>query len=269
MNNIEKYLETNLKNIFDITEYDIITSTNTVLKQMASEGEREWKVLIANEQTEGKGRMNRKFYSPSKSGLYMSILLRPCIAPSETLFLTPMTAVAVSEAIESVFNVNTGIKWVNDIFLNDKKICGILAEASINETGERNEYVVIGIGINITNPENDFPNEIKEIAGSLINKDNQDTKNSKNIKKIDDIKNRLVAEILSKMYKYYKTEKIIYMNKYKEKSILMDRYIYMLSDESKEKWKVIDIDSSASLVVKNDEGIIKTISSGEVSVRVF
>ena len=262
---IDTYISNDLKDILNIIKYETISSTNNVLKDMAKEDAKEWTVLIANEQTNGKGRMNRSFYSPSKSGIYMSILLKPNFSPSETLFLTPMTAVVVSEAIDEVFGVNTGIKWVNDIYLNDKKVCGILAEGSISKDGLKNEYVVIGIGINILNPNDDFPIEIKEIAGSLISGNDVENKESF----VENLKNRLIAEILTKMYKYYNSNDKAFMNEYKNKSILLNKEIYILGDENKEKWRVIDIDSCASLVVKNKEGIIKYISSGEVSVRLF
>ena len=264
---IETYIGNELKDIFNIIKYETISSTNNVLKDMAKVDAKEWTVLIANEQTNGKGRMNRSFYSPSKLGIYMSILLKPDFLPSETLFLTPMTAVVVSKAIDKVFGVNTGIKWVNDIYFNDKKICGILAEGAISKDGLKNEYVVIGIGINILNPDNDFPIEIKDIAGSLICDNEIDVKNKDLF--VENLKNRLVAEILIKMYKYYNANDKAFMNEYKNKSILLNKEIYILGDENKEKWRVIDIDSKASLVVENKEGIIKNISSGEVSVRLF
>lgn len=263
--NIETYLGNELKDIFNIIKYETISSTNNVLKDMAKEDAKEWTVLIANEQTKGKGRMNRSFFSPCNSGIYMSLLLKPDFSPSETLFLTPMTAVVVSEAIDKVFGIRTGIKWVNDIYLNDKKVCGILAESAISKDGLKNEYVVIGIGINILNPDDDFPVEIRDIAGSLIS--SNDVENKELF--VENLKNRLIAEILTKMYKYYNANDKAFMNEYRKKSILLNKEIYILGDENKEKWRVIDIDSCASLIVKNKEGIIKHISSGEVSVRLF
>ena len=262
---IEKHISADLREVFNIIKYEKISSTNTVLKDMAKADAKEWTVLIANEQTNGKGRMNRNFYSPCNSGIYMSVLLKPDFLPSETLFLTPMTAVVVSEAIDKVLNVCTGIKWVNDIYLNDKKVCGILAEGAISKDGLKNDYVVIGIGINISNPDNNFPSELKEIAGSLISDKNLENKELF----VENLKNKLIAEILTKMYKYYNANDKAFMKEYKNKSILINKEVYILGDENKEKWKVIDIDASASLVVENKEGIIKTISSGEVSVRLF
>ncbi|MBQ3545151.1 MAG: biotin--[Lachnospiraceae bacterium] len=262
---IEKHISADLREVFNIIKYEKISSTNTVLKDMAKADAKEWTVLIANEQTNGKGRMNRNFYSPCNSGIYMSVLLKPDFLPSQTLFLTPMTAVVVSEAIDKVLNVCTGIKWVNDIYLNDKKVCGILAEGAISKDGLKNDYVVIGIGINISNPDDDFPSELKEIAGSLISDKNLENKELF----VENLKNKLIAEILTKMYKYYNANDKAFMKEYKNKSILINKEVYILGDENKEKWKVIDIDASASLVVENKEGIIKTISSGEVSVRLF
>ena len=261
---IIKNINFNIKKNFDIKVYKTITSTNTVLKEMASKGAPEWTVLIAEEQTEGRGRMNRKFYSPSETGIYMSIILRPYIEVSQALFITTMTAVAVSEAVDEVFEVNTGIKWVNDIYLNNRKICGILAESALYAGKPKLDYTVVGIGINVEMPNGSFPEEISGIAGSII----EEKRNCE--KEENDIRNMLVAKILTKMYKYYnQMDKGTYMDIYRNKSILVGKEVYVLNDEAKEKLKVIDIDDSAALVVQHENGRIDKLSSGEVSVRLF
>lgn len=259
---IRRYLPDRLKEKIDFELLKRVSSTNTLLKQMAAEGEREWKVLIAEEQTAGKGRMNRTFYSPSNTGIYMSILLRPDFNASESLFITTMAAVAVAEGIETVFQTEAEIKWVNDIYCKDKKVCGILTEAAINVETSRLDYAVLGIGINVKTPNDDFPDEIKNVAGSLAEK-NTDSESG------DNLRNRLISVIVTKIYDYYlRLDRHEFMSKYKEKSMLIGKEVYVMSDKDKEGLLVLDIDDNAALVVKHKDGRIEHISSGEVSVRI-
>ena len=160
---VENYLKTQG---ISVRYYREISSTNTVLKTMAAEGAREGLVLIAEEQTGGKGRMGRRFYSPPGSGLYMSILLRPGTEASRSTGITACAAVAVALAIEELSGRPANIKWVNDIYMDKRKVCGILTEASVDcESGLLN-YAVVGIGINTLVPAGDFPQELQTIAGS-------------------------------------------------------------------------------------------------------
>ncbi len=152
----------------DILIFDSVTSTNTLLKDMASKGAREGVAILARAQTAGKGRMGRFFFSPPRTGIYMSILLRPDFPAGELKFLTPMAAVAVSEAIEKISKEQTEIKWVNDIYMKDKKVCGILTEASFSD--DKINYAIIGIGVNLEPPKSGFPKEIENIAGGIFTK---------------------------------------------------------------------------------------------------
>lgn len=259
---IQRYLPEALKDKIEFQVLKKVTSTNTLLKQKAAEGEKEWYVLIAEEQTAGKGRMNRNFYSPSNSGIYMSILLRPDFNVSESLFITTMAAVAVAEGIEQVFQTEAKIKWVNDIYCKGRKVCGVLTEAAVNVETARLDYAVLGIGINVKAPKEDFPDEIKKVAGSLVEKESDG-----NI--TDNLRNRLISEIITKIYEYYlRLDRHEFMGKYKEKSLLIGKEVYILSDEKKEGLFVLDIDDNAALVVKHKDGRIGHISSGEVSVRI-
>ena len=129
--------------------FEELDSTNSYLKEMAAKGAQEGTIIIANRQSAGRGRLGRSFFSPEEKGIYMSILLRPDISLERAVLITSMAAVAVAEAIEQVSGIQTKIKWVNDIFLNKKKVCGILTEAGIDaETGTL-EYAVLGIGVNV------------------------------------------------------------------------------------------------------------------------
>lgn len=265
-NIINKYINNeNLKEKADIEIFESISSTNTVLKEYAKNGADEWKILIADEQTEGRGRLNRKFFSPSKTGIYMSILLRPDIPVNEALFITTMTAVAVAEAIDTVTNTETKIKWVNDIFYNDKKICGILTEASISSDGKKLDYAVVGIGINVMPPNNGFPKDLEDTATSILN-----TPETYNLNIIKDFRCKIIAFVLNNIDKYYKNiSEHKFMSVYKEKSLLIGKYVYITDDTKKEKLLVKDIDDTAALIVQKSDGTIFNLSSGEVSVKLL
>jgi BirA family biotin operon repressor/biotin-[acetyl-CoA-carboxylase] ligase len=133
----------------DIECYKTLSSTNTLLKQKAEAGEKEGKVAIAETQSGGKGRLGRSFFSPMGTGIYMSILLRPQLEMENAVLITTLAAVCVAQAVENVTDKQTGIKWVNDIYYNGKKICGILTEAGCDCENGRLNYAVLGIGIKV------------------------------------------------------------------------------------------------------------------------
>ena len=145
-----------------------LPSTNTALKAMAADGAPEGTVLIAGEQTAGRGRMGRSFYSPPDSGLYLSLLLRPDMSAVEATRLTACAAVAVAETIEALSGREAQIKWVNDILVDGRKVCGILTEASVDCENGMMRHVIIGIGVNTHVPKTDFPEELRSIAGAAF-----------------------------------------------------------------------------------------------------
>ena len=252
---VSSFLEKkNLK--IDIREE--LDSTNTQLKLLAQKDEKEGYVLIANRQTTGRGRRGHTFFSPS-SGLYMSILLRPTISASDSLLITTAAAVAVSRAIEKVSDKKCEIKWVNDIYSEKRKLCGILTEASIDFEGGTLDYAVLGIGVNLSDPQGDFPKEIENIAGSLFGKREFTNKE----------KSRLTAEILNEFFSLYEnlSEKA-YMKEYRERSFLIGKEVdIIISDKKIDEAVVLDIDDDAHLIVKYKNGEIKPLFSGDVSVK--
>ena len=247
----------NLKLPLDVRVVDCVTSTNDVLKAAAENGAKEGTVIIAKEQSKGKGRLGRSFFSPN-SGIYMSILLRPQLSASDSLMITTCAAVSVCEAIEKVCGKDCGIKWVNDIFLNGLKICGILTEASVDfETGGL-QYAVPGIGINVAHPKNDFPAELHGIAGALYDE----------LPKVGDIRARLCAELLNRFFGYYNNLKNRgFMAQYKRRSIIIGKKINVIQNGSKTPATALDIDDDARLLVRYEDGKTAFISTGEVSVR--
>lgn len=233
-----------------------VTSTNTLAKEMAADGASEGTVIIASEQTAGRGRMGRSFYSPASTGLYMSIILRPKLSLEDSLLITTCTAVAVAKAIEELTKKDVYIKWVNDLYMNGKKVCGILTEASLNVENGGLEYAVVGIGVNVNT--GNFPDDIKEVAGSIFSEKpgNQPTLSI------------LAANILNNMADFMDniTEKS-YLEEYKKRSFLLGKDILVLKSNKTLPAKAIDIDDKARLVVRYPDSSVETLVSGEVSIR--
>lgn len=252
---ITPYLRAGAKDfILDVRES--VTSTNTVAKEMAAKGAKAGTVIIAREQTEGRGRMGRTFYSPNSTGVYFTIILRPDLSLENSLLITTSAAVAVAQAIEAVANVKADIKWVNDIFVGNKKVCGILTEASLNFENGGLEYAVVGIGINISSTS--FPDEIKSVAGSVFSEKPGDAP----------VTSMLVAEVLNKISNCMDslTDKK-YLEEYRKRSFLLGKDIIVIRGTETIPAKAITIDDKARLVVEFEDSHREALSSGEVSVR--
>jgi BirA family biotin operon repressor/biotin-[acetyl-CoA-carboxylase] ligase len=255
---ISKYLSGNEAR-FEISVYKTIDSTNIRLKELAGQGAPEGTVVIAEEQTSGKGRMHRSFYSPAASGIYMSILLRPKLTAAEALFLTTSAAVAVAQAIETVSGREAKIKWVNDIYCGGKKICGILTEAAFDMESGGLEYAVLGIGINVKTPKDGFPDDIKDIAAAVFENDLN----------VVDTKSRLAAEVMKRFWHYYMgLENKTFLNEYRERSLVIGKEIMVIGNNTSEKAFALEIDDQCQLKVRLEDGTIKLLSSGEVSIKV-
>ena len=242
----------------NITVYPSVSSTNTFLKELAEQGADEGTVIIAQEQTAGRGRMGKSFYSPANTGLYISILLRPDIPAEEALFLTTSTAVAVSKAIEDICNKKAQIKWVNDVFIDNKKVCGILTEASFNIETSKLDYAIVGIGINVCFPEGGFPKDIDNIATAIFDT-NTDSINKRSI---------LVGHLLDYFMDYYKDfHSKSYVKEYIDRSLLIGKKINIIDGTKIISAKALKIDNSCRLKVEMEDGPTKWLSSGEVSIK--
>ncbi len=234
-------------------------STNNEAKKLAEKGLPEGTVILADTQTAGKGRMNRKFSSPSGTGIYMSIILRPKFSAMEALTITTAAAVAVSKAIEKLTAKQTGIKWVNDIYMADRKVCGILIESKIAPDGNSLKYAILGIGINVFAPENGFPDEIKNIAGAVL-ESNYDNSN---------FREKLIAETLNEFERIYLTlPNRNYLEHYRSRSVLTGKAVEILKcGEVCGEGTVEGIDDDMNLIIRHDDGTTEKLSSGEVSVK--
>lgn len=244
---------------FDIHTEKIVTSTNTILKELAQKGAPEGYVLAAECQTAGKGRLGRSFYSPLGSGIYMSLILRPKMNAADALFITTSAAVAVARAIETCCDgkVRPQIKWVNDIYVEGKKVCGILTEAAIDFESGGLEYAVLGIGVNINIPDGDFPEEIRETAASVFGSE-----------KRSNIRNRLAAEILRELAalpENYMSDEVL--EEYRSRSLLTGESAMAHFSNKSLPCHVLGIDERARLLVRFEDGSERALSSGEVSVK--
>ncbi len=237
----------------------VISSTNTVLKRMAEEGAEEGFCLIAEEQTAGKGRMGRSFYSPAGSGLYLSVLLRPKLKAADAVNITACAAVAVAEAIESLGPVQARIKWVNDVYVDGKKVCGILTEASLDSGTATVNYLIVGIGINTRPPEGGFPADLQKIAGSVFSKED-----------IPELRCRLAAAVLDRLLGYYAhLQERPWLEEYRRRSLVTGKEIRILMPgRETENGTAVGIADDFSLLVQMEDGTLRRLNTGEVSIRI-
>ena len=230
------------------------TSTNDELKKIALSGEKGTVLFAAESQTAGRGRKGRSFFSPKDTGIYMSLLIHPDISPEECTLITPLCAVAVAEAIENVTGINAAIKWVNDIFVDGRKVAGILTEGAFTQKGA--DYIIVGIGINLSAPEEGFPEEIRHIAGALT-------------EKADGLREKLIAETVNRfMYRLNKIKIRDFIPLYRKRLFFLGKEITVISPEGDYKAIAADIDSDCRLIVQTEKGENKILSSGEISVRI-
>lgn len=256
-----------LKHISDknvkIKFFDVIDSTNTQAKRELAEkdGKSLHKtVFVAARQTSGRGRLGRPFYSPEESGIYLSIVYADGNITKPAV-ITASAGVAVARALKKIYNADAKIKWVNDIFVDGKKVCGILTEGVANfETGMI-DAAIVGIGINITTNKNQ-PEELKNIAGSVISSE----KNRKQAELCAEVINEFLLILDGGAEEIKKS-----MQEYKTRSFLVGKEIEISpvinTDDKNYKCIVQDVTEDAKLVVKLKNGEIKILDSGEVSIH--
>ena len=240
----------------DITLFDELDSTNTYLKKLARAGAPEGRVIIARRQSAGRGRLGRSFYSAAE-GLYISVLIRPHMKAEGMVFVTAMTAVAMARAIERTVNADARIKWVNDIFVRGKKVCGILCESSVKNG--KVDYAVLGIGLNVTTRIEDFPEELRETAGSLLTQTGFTFERGKLIAAI-------IAE-LSSLYTAWLEAPSVCHAEYKRRCIVLDRQISVSSPEGEYEAVAEGISPDYGLILLLDDGTRRTVHSGEVKIK--
>ncbi len=246
----EKYIKEKLKDTpYDIEVKNTVTSTNTIMKERASKESCGFSVLIASKQTAGRGRMGRTFYSPSQSGVYMSVVLE-IEEGKNPLLVTTDAAVCAARVLERLSGKKASIKWVNDIYIEGKKVCGILTEGV-------GKYAILGVGINVLPPKHNFPDDIKDRAGAVFEK------------KIPHIRENVITDFLVEFMRVYKEkERISLLEEYRARSMITGKEIIILANDKNEKATALAIADDYSLVVRKENGETVNLSSGDVSIKI-
>lgn len=233
-----------------------VDSTNERAKALALEGASAGTTVIADAQSSGKGRMGRKFESPPGAGIYMSMILRPRFDMRNGVLITTAAAVAVCRAIKAVTDIKPGIKWVNDIYVEKRKVAGILTEGITDLESGTIESVVVGIGLNFKAVPGAYPKELLDKIGMLFDGI------SPNI-----TRNEMAAAIINELWNISENlEERSFISEYKELSILLGRDVFYIENGEKHPSKVVDIDDNGALIVEH-EGVSRRLSSGEISIR--
>jgi BirA family biotin operon repressor/biotin-[acetyl-CoA-carboxylase] ligase len=252
---IRPFLRQDLQDL-PIRVFQTIDSTHTQAKREAADGPGRRCVLLAERQTAGRGRFERSFYSPEGCGIYMSVSLTPNRHwPSATL-LTTAAAVAVCRAVEALTGLHLQIKWVNDLFLDGKKVCGILTEAVWSlESGEI-EGVILSPGLNVK-PCGALPDALRGLVGALFEQGGPTVS-----------RNRLAAEILNALFFLLeRPSPEDFLGEYRARSLVLGREIVFVRRRESIPATALDIDGQGGLIVRLPDGRVETLCSGEVSLR--
>lgn len=238
--------------------FEEIDSTNSYLKREALSGAPHGTVAVANCQSAGRGRMTRSFQSPPGKGVYLSVLLRPQLSPSELMGVTGMTAVAVCSAVERVSGIRPGIKWTNDLVLNGKKICGILTEMAVEGETGMTQSLVIGAGVNVSHTPEDFGPEVSQMATSLAQEGYPVSRAA------------LAAAMIEELYRL--SDALgggisAWVDAYRRDCVNLGKPVQLLWTDHQTEAVAEDIDDQFGLIVRLSDGSKTTVRTGEVSVR--
>lgn len=233
----------------EVLYYPSIDSTNNCCKRLLADGKNGVFLVTADEQTAGRGRQGKSFYSPALTGIYFSLVIRPQTSLQNAVTATTAAAVAVCRAIERLTDKKPKIKWVNDVYLDGKKICGILTEAITNFEDGTVDSVIIGIGINIKTV--DFPNDI-ESAGSLNARVSR---------------SRLIAGIVNELIQISEDGYRSFIDYYRSHSLVIGEKIKFIRDGKVTPATAVAIDEAGGLEVRLENGEHTILRSGEISIR--
>lgn len=239
----------------EILSYNKVDSTNDIAYELAEKGLKEGSVIIAEEQEKGKGRHGRSWSSPSKGGIYLSVILRPRITPNEISKITLLAAVAAARAVRAVTGLPAMIKWPNDILINHKKVCGILTEMKAEQ--DTAAFLIIGIGINVNTPLRQLP------KGATSLKEEEHKRRREDVSRIELA--RKLLENLEEDYFLLKKEgfKPI-INEWKHLSDMLGSRVKVILQNRAFEALAHDIDPDGALVVRRDAGTLEKISSGDI-----
>jgi len=233
-----------------------LDSTNREAKALAVDKAPHGTVVIADYQTAGRGRFSRGFFSPRGTGLYISfVLCSGRLGFSSPTAITAYAGLCVCEAVESVCGFMPSIKWVNDVYLDGKKICGILTEGVTDIESGGISGIILGIGINVSTKTEDFPEEIRTRAGSLY----PDGKPMVT-------RNRLAAELINRVLCLNMLSEVELFSRYRKRLFMLGAEITVLQGNDEFKARALDIDGTGGLIVEKADGERVTLSSGEISI---
>ncbi len=251
--NLKKYLspEDNRAVIY----FDEIDSTNNYAKKLALQGAEDGTVVVADCQTAGKGRLGRTFISPKGISVYLSMIIRRSISTESLGLITPCAAVATARAIDRICGTKAKIKWVNDIFLGGKKICGILTEAGLTAAGTP-DYAVVGIGVNVLSVKNIFPEELKQLATSISDETGKDFSRPE-----------IAAEIIKELSLLLPgLEKAEFISEYRERSCIIGREVEVTKQGNRPA-KAVGISDNGGLIVQYEDGSREVLTTGEAVIK--
>lgn len=237
-----------------------IDSTNLYAKR--TPGLENGSIVVASQQTGGIGRLSRKFYSPEKMGVYLSIVLHPeQIAFSDVSTITLLTAVAMIDTIEQLTGVRPGIKWTNDIYLHGRKLCGILTEATIEGESRMIRSIIVGIGLNLYQQYTDFEPEIRDIAGSVLSETGVRVNPADYVAKL--------AENFEKYYldQHFPENKHSFLKRYKEALFFLGQTVTVSSVREEYSAVAEGINENGELIVRREDGRMETLNSGEIRLK--
>lgn len=255
-----------------IHHYDILASTNTKAKELVGDGAPHGTVVIADQQSAGRGRLGRRFFSPAGCGIYLSAIIRPdeCgLAMSDITLLTTAASVAVARAVSQVLNKEAKIKWVNDLYYDGKKVCGILTESVIDPKRGTIDAIIVGIGVNYREPDGGFPEELQGIAGALVGADET----------AGGTKDALAEAIAARMFDVLaEIPDRRFLDDYRSRSLLLGRQVRIFpqgapgshpdcAQSDNAVVTVLGIADNGGLMVQYDDGRQETLTTGEISLR--
>ena len=237
------------------------TSTNDLAKLYANQNSTTPAIFISEEQTAGRGRLGRKFVSPSKTGLYISLCLFPTVALEDLSLITCATAVACVETIEQLTGKSLDIKWVNDLFYQEKKVGGILTEVISDFESQQVQALIVGMGINLIENPQSFPEELHSIVGSIFSSKTEYDNSSFN-------RNHFIAQFLEKWTFYYQNlSKREFIESYKEHSNVIGKFVNVFEGNQTYSAYAKDIDENGHLIIEKEDKSLHALSYGEVSIR--
>lgn len=238
--------------------YEEVGSTNQAAKEAAVSGQAgHGSFVLAQQQAAGRGRKGRSFFSPKDAGMYLSIILEPQGTLKESILLTTAAATAVYKAVKKVCKISLDIKWVNDLYAEGKKVCGILTEAITDFESGNIEFAIVGIGLNLYQSEENFPEELRDVAGALY--PSQSAARGIN-------RNLLAAEIVNALLEEMKDLKL--SKDYIERNMIPGKEILIIDGESRRRARALSICEDGRLLVQETDGTKSVLSYGEVSVCV-